>query len=141
MSPRSFDYEHLITFEETNLVGNVYFTNHLRWQGHCRERFLSEHAPSVLDALGDSFALSTVRCSCDYFAELNAFDRITIRMTLAAVRQNRLQMRFDYIRATGDHEELVARGEQETACMQRTDEGLRPAPIPPELQAALDDYA
>ncbi len=36
---------------ETSLVGNVYFTNYLLWQGHCRERFLMEHAPEVLELL------------------------------------------------------------------------------------------
>lgn len=140
MSLQGFDYEHLVTFEETSLVGNVYFTNHLRWQGHCRELFLREHAPGVLAALTDSFALVTTRCACEYFAELSAFDRITIRMTLGEVRQNRLLMRFDYFRTTSGHQELVARGEQEVACMARTAEGVRPAPVPPELLAALSRY-
>ena len=39
---RVYEYEHVVTFDETNLVGNVYYTNHLRWQGHCRELFLRE---------------------------------------------------------------------------------------------------
>jgi enediyne biosynthesis thioesterase len=140
MTPRAFDYEHLVTFEETNLVGNVYFTNHLRWQGHCRERFLRDHAPGVLADLSGSFALVTTRCSCEYYAELYAFDRVTIRMTLGAVHQNRILMRFDYVRA-GAREDLIARGEQEAACMIRTDEGMRPAPVPGELLAALSRYA
>ncbi|HVR11545.1 MAG TPA: acyl-CoA thioesterase, partial [Thermoanaerobaculia bacterium] len=42
---RYFEYRHLVGFEETNLVGNVYYVNHLRWQGRCREMFLLEHAP------------------------------------------------------------------------------------------------
>ena len=28
-----YEYRHVVGFEETNLVGNVYFVNHLRWQG------------------------------------------------------------------------------------------------------------
>ena len=37
---RAFEYRHLVGFEETNLVGNVYYANHVRWQGRCREMFL-----------------------------------------------------------------------------------------------------
>ena len=43
-----YEYRHLVGFEETNLVGNVYYVNYLRWQGRCREMFLLEHAPDVL---------------------------------------------------------------------------------------------
>ena len=36
MSRRTFDMDHVVTFEETNLVGNVYYTNYFSWQGRCR---------------------------------------------------------------------------------------------------------
>lgn len=39
---RPYSIEHVVTFAETNLIGNVYFVNHVRWQGECRERFLYE---------------------------------------------------------------------------------------------------
>lgn len=133
---RAFEHEHRVTFEETNLVGNVYFVNHLRWQGHCRELFLRERAPGVVAALADRLALVTTSCSCEYYAELEAFDLITVRMTLRGVRQNRVLMGFDYLRGG----ELVARGHQEVACMKRTDHGTIPAPVPGELRDALAGY-
>jgi len=111
----TYDYEHIVTFDETNLVGNVYFTNHLRWQGHCRELFLQEHAPNLCVQLGESLVLVTTRCSCEYYAELAAFDRVLVRMSLGAVRQNRLLLSFEYLRSTDAGVELVARGEQEVA--------------------------
>ena len=46
---RYYEYRHVVTFRETNLVGNVYYTNHLEWQGRCRELFLRDHAPEVQD--------------------------------------------------------------------------------------------
>jgi len=57
-------------------------------------------------------------------------------MTLAEIRQNRVLMRFDYLRG----ELLVARGEQEIACMRRDDGETRPVPVPAELRAALAGY-
>jgi enediyne biosynthesis thioesterase len=139
MTVRSYEYRHVVTFEETNLVGNVYFTRYLSWQGRCRELFLHDHAPGVLDELGRDLRLVTTRVSCDYFAELLAFDEVIVRMTLQAVSQTRIAMAFQYLRQTGDGTELVARGEQEAACLRVADDGsASPDRIPTELQAALE---
>jgi enediyne core biosynthesis thioesterase len=137
---RTYDYAHVVTLEETNLVGNVYFVSHLRWQGQCRELFLRERAPGVLDALRRRLVLVTTRCSCDYFAELDAFDRVVVRMSLGELRESRIVMRFDYVRDGGEPPELVARGEQEIACLERSDGGLRPVPVPTELREALTPF-
>ena len=52
-----YEWHHIITFEETNLVGNVYYANHIRWQGSCREMFLRAHAPEVLEQLNQDLVL------------------------------------------------------------------------------------
>ena len=95
---RRYDYEHVVTFDETNVVGNVYFVNHLRWQGHCRELFLARAGRACRAELAESLVLVTTRCSCEYFAELVAFDRVQVRMSLAELGQSRVLMRFDYFR-------------------------------------------
>jgi len=138
---RAYEYRHVVGFEETNLVGNVYYVNHLRWQGRCREMFLRDHAPGVLDELARDLALVTTRCACDYLAELAAFDEVVIRMRLGALAQNRLTMLFEYWRRVGEDEELVARGEQQVACMRREGDRLTPTPVPEELRQALRLYA
>jgi enediyne biosynthesis thioesterase len=138
---RAFEYRHVVGFEETNLVGNVYYVNHVRWQGRCREMFLRKHAPDVLEALAQDLRLVTLRCSCEYLSELAAFDEVVIRMTLGRLTQNRLTLLFDYVRVADGAEETVARGEQEVACM-RSDQGhLQPARIPESFRTALEAYA
>ena len=134
---RFYEYRHIVSFQETNLVGNVYFTNHLAWQGRCREMFLHEHAPEVIGELSRGLSLATVNCSCEYFAELTVFDEIIVRMRLAELVQNRMRLAFEYWRG----EELVARGEQQIACMKRDGEKLSPTPVPPTLREALAAYA
>lgn len=138
---RTFNYRHVITLEETNLVGNVYFTNYLRWQGHCRERFLMEHAPGVLRALQGALALVTVSCQCDFFDELFASDTVELRMALQGTSDNRVTMAFDYYRTSGSVAQLVARGSQTIACMSRTEHGTVPVSVPAELREALSHYA
>lgn len=138
---RAFEYTHVVSFEETNLVGNVYYANHVRWQGRVREMFLHEHARGVLDSLSRGFALVTTRVSCEYLAELSAFDRLVIRMRLGSLKQNRIDMLFEYWRRADETEELVARGEQQVACMQREGGRLVPVPVPVELREALRPYS
>jgi len=138
---RAYVYQHVVSFEETNLVGNVYYVNHLRWQGRCRELFLRQHTPEVLEELANGLSLVTTRCSCEYLAELSAFDEVVIQMRLGELTQNRLTMRFEYFRVNGDTEELVARGEQQVAFMRREGDRMIPTPIPPGLREALRPYA
>lgn len=138
---RAYEYRHVVAFEETNVAGNVYFANHVRWQGRCREMFLRDHAPSLLREIEAGLALITTRCSCEYLAELGAFDEIVIRMRLGAVVQNRVSLVFEYVRKAAGGEELVARGEQEVACMRRAAGRLFAEPVPHALRDALAPYA
>lgn len=136
---RAYEYRHVVGFEETSLVGNVYYANHLHWQGRAREMFLRDHAPEILSQLENGLALVTLRCSCEYLGELRAFDQVLVRMLLASITQNRIAMRFEYWRE-GQTRELVARGEQEIACMRREAGGLVPAPVPRSLRDALEPF-
>lgn len=133
---RTYDYAVTVAFEETNLVGNVYFVNHLRWQGKCREMFLHEHAPGVVGDLAAGLRIFTVRCVCEYHEELSAFDEVVVRMSLRALRQTSLGLSFDYVKRVGGRELLVARGEQEIAFLR----GGAAAPVPEELRRALAPY-
>jgi enediyne biosynthesis thioesterase len=137
---KAYEYHHIVSFEETNLVGNVYYANYVRWQGRCREMFLRDNAPEIIQELSQGLALVTVRVSCDYLSELFAFDEVIIRMRLGEIKQNRITMLFEYWRVTDGGEELIAKGEQQAACMRRQGEQTVPTPIPPSLKAALERY-
>lgn len=138
---KAFEYKHIVGFEETNLVGNVYYANFVRWQGRCREMFLYTHSPEVLEMLKHGFAMVTTHVSCEFISELNAFDELLIRMRLGNVKQNRVTMIFEYWRVNADGEEIIAKGEQGIACMQREGDSMVPAPVPKGLLEALKGYA
>jgi enediyne biosynthesis thioesterase len=140
MSAMAYEYRHVVTFEETNLFGNAYYVHYVKWQGICRELFLRDHAPGVLDELQTGLVLSTVRCSCRYGAELRAFDTVVLRMSLASTVWNRIVLRFDYFRELGDRLEPVASGEQEIACMERREGRAVEREIPGPLLEALERY-
>jgi enediyne biosynthesis thioesterase len=136
-----YEYRHVVGFEETNLVGNVYQVNYVRWQGRCREMFLLEHAPAVLDELCDDLDLVTIGSECEYLAEISAFDEVSIRMRLEELTETRINFVFDYVRVRDGVEELIARGRQQVACMRGRHGSATPARVPAQLRTALETYA
>ncbi|MEU6077880.1 acyl-CoA thioesterase [Micromonospora sp. NPDC047074] len=136
-----FEYLHTVGFEETNLVGNVYYVNYLRWQGRCREMFLKERAPDVLADVRDDLKLFTLRVDCEFFAEITAFDELSIRMRLEELAQTQVEFSFDYVKLDRDGgETLVARGRQRIACMRGPNTRTVPARVPEALVTALAPY-
>lgn len=136
-----FEITHMIAFEETNLVGNVYYANYLLWQGRCRELFLQQHAPSVLADLQGGLKLFTLTVSCEFFAELTAFDEVRVRMRLVELAQTQVEFEFDYVHLQNDVEVLVARGRQRIACMRGEPGATQPTPVPAELVTALHPFS
>ncbi|MEV0887803.1 acyl-CoA thioesterase [Streptomyces microflavus] len=135
-----FEYRHTVGFEETNLVGNVYYVNYLRWQGRCREMFLYQKAPDVLAEVRDDLKLFTLKVDCEFFAEITAFDELSIRMRLSELGQTQLEFTFDYVKVTGGSETLVARGRQRIACMRGPNTDTVPSRVPEALARALEPY-
>jgi len=137
---RTYDHRHVVTFQDTNLVGNVYFANFVAWQGACREHFLRDRAPGVLQQLAGELSLVTVSCQCEFLAEVFAFDEVIVKMSLVEALHNRLDLGFEYVRISAGAEELVAIGRHRVACMRRDAGQLVAAPIPDELRAAALEY-
>ncbi|MEU7489588.1 acyl-CoA thioesterase [Streptomyces sp. NPDC042319] len=126
-----------MTFDETNLAGNVYFAHYVHWQGHCREHFLADYAPEVVRAMQEGeITLVTTSCDMDFYAECFALHEVSIAMTLRTRSANRLQMTFDYQCGS----KRIAHGSQTVACLRRTPSGALPIPIPDELTTALDRF-
>ncbi|MFC5064246.1 acyl-CoA thioesterase [Actinomycetospora atypica] len=136
-----YEIRHVVGFEETNLVGNVYYVNYLRWQGRCREMFLKEKAPAVLAEVREDLKLFTLKVDCEFFAEITAFDELSVRMRLEELTQTQVQFAFDYVRVTDGDATLVARGRQRVACMRGPNTATEPTRVPEALRVALAPYS
>lgn len=137
---RYFEYRHTVGFEETNLVGNVYYVNYLRWQGRCREMFLKQHCPEVLADIRAGLKMFTLKVDCEFFAEITAFDELSIRMRLAELTQTQIEFTFDYLKLGTDRELMVACGRQRVACMGTDNGQTSPMRVPEPLARALQAY-
>jgi enediyne core biosynthesis thioesterase len=135
-----YEIRHTVGFEETNLVGNVYYVNYLRWQGRCREMFLKEKAPAVLADLQSDLKLFTLKVECEFFSEITAFDLLSVRMRLEELTQTQIEFSFDYVKITDGVQNLVATGRQRIACMRGANNDTVPTRVPAELRDALVPY-
>ena len=113
-TPRFFEYRMQVSFEETNVVGNVYFANYFVWQGKCREAFLAKYAPQVLEDFAAGHGMITKESSCVFFNESFAFDKLLIRMSLEKINRTSIAMSFDYYRDGDGDLTLLAQGKQST---------------------------
>lgn len=139
---RFYEYRHVVAFEETDLVGNVYHVNYARWQGRCREMFLLKHVPGVLDEFRVGLKLVTTETECEYLSEVAAFDEVAIRMRVEELTQTQIGFAFDYVRLHDGTEELVARCRQRVVCMRDCDgPPTAAARVPEPLRRALEGYA
>jgi enediyne biosynthesis thioesterase len=137
---RYYEYRHVIGFEETNLVGNVYYANYVRWQGQCREMFLLEHAPTILDDLLGSLRLFTLSTDCEFLGELAPFNELSVRMRVTDLTQSQIGFTFDYVHIRAGVEDLVARGSQRIACMRYDNGHITPARVPESLRSAAEGF-
>lgn len=133
-----FEYRFKVGFEETNVVGNVYFANYFVWQGKCREAFLAEYASQVLADFADGHGMITKESSCEFFNESFAFDDILIRMYLGKLNHTSVTMLFEYYREKGDQVELLAKGKQ-TAIWASPEQKI--AMLPDYLYDAIKQFA
>jgi enediyne core biosynthesis thioesterase len=136
-----YEYRFKTTFEETNVVGNIYFANYALWQGKCREMFLYDYCRDILQDINDGLALITTDLSLQFISQLFAFDEVVIRMTLGAHSQSRLMMEFEYFREHEDQLTLVCRGHQATVAMRKSGDRMVAVPFPQPLLDTLEAYS
>lgn len=138
---KQFEYRHIVSFEDTNVMGNVYFANYLSWQGKCREMFLKEKAAHILNEIENGqLSMITLHCSCTFLEELKAFDEVAVCMSLESVQHNRIKMFFEYNKVSEGTKQAVATGIHETGCFRRSGNGLEGIPVPDELRKVLSAY-
>ena len=94
---KKYSCEKLITFKQTNIMGNTYFSNYVEWQGEAREKLLLCHPAAgafmkqnphiflITHSLGHRFITNT------YFG-----DRLRIDITSKNIMDYSLMLVFRY---------------------------------------------
>ena len=120
----------------------------IRWQGKCRERFLTDHAPELLKSVAaGTLALHTNQVGFSLLndARIAPSDRIRLNMRMTDLK-SRLTVRFDYELTSDTSEEptvrRIATGTQVLCCKRRNAEGHFSACVfPTEMLRALRSFS
>lgn len=92
------------TLEDSNLVGNVYFSNYARWQGIVRDTFFYQQDASFFRGTGEKGELLTSTCEVEHLREAMPFDSIVVRMYMESVTVSSVSLRFEYFRQDNENQ-------------------------------------
>jgi len=96
-SKKYYEYRHLVTFDDTNSAGNVYFAQYFKWMGKCRELILAEYYPEIISDMKKGFGFATEFAHIDFAKECFLYDNILVRMTIADLTRTRVEFDFQFI--------------------------------------------
>ena len=110
-SKNRFEYLSRVTIGDTNLLGNMYFTNHFKIQGVTRELWMQECVENAAKHLSDGLLLITKSAHCDYIKDFYLDDTVACQMTVGKIRKASFMLEFEFLNAKTL--ELHAKGYQE----------------------------
>jgi acyl-CoA thioesterase FadM len=118
------------TWEDANVVGNVYFANYGVWQGRARDRFLQALAPELFRSSAKRSMLHCLNTGTYHLREAMPFDSVDVKVYITTVSERGARLEFDFLRAGGNAPgSKLARGFHEVAWVSRN-RSSTPEPLP-----------
>ena len=105
-----YEYNHHVTFADTNMAGNVYFATYVMWMGKCRDLLMGEHYPQLKNHINNGFGFSTEFVHVDYIHETFLFDEVIVRLTISNLTRTRVEFLCEFVNAANNT--LLAKGSQ-----------------------------
>ena len=133
---RVFTTEIMITLKDTNVFGNVYFSNFIEFQGVIREKFLLATVPDLHDLLTrTSIRLVTVDTYNKFISNAYFGDVLLVELTTSSIQAASCKLNIVFKnKNTGD---LIGRGYQTFCVVKANGKVVR---LPEELLGPLDFY-
>jgi acyl-CoA thioesterase FadM len=129
-------YEHIFetALEDSNLVGNIYFSNYCTWLGRTRDTFLNKVCPELFNTPGGGELFCT-RNYIKHLREAMPFDKICVQMRLKSFGKNGIKFYFEFFRyVDGVRGEKIAFAEHEVVWSQSARTGVELGEIPHALK-------
>jgi enediyne biosynthesis thioesterase len=92
------------SFEDGNIVGNIYFATYGAWQGRVRDKFFYDLSPEDFCGRPDS-ELTCTNFRTTQLREAMPFDRIRVEMRMLALYERAADLSFQYFRVAPDGSE------------------------------------
>lgn len=132
-------YEHVFetTQDDSNLVGNVYFSNYATWLGRTRDHFFNQMVPGMYTGELSVEPFNT-RTFIKHLREAMPFDQIQVVMKLKQYSQNGLKLYFEYYQfKDGKRSFKIAFAEHEVTWTEATRDSILISEMPASLHRAF----
>lgn len=122
--------------KDSNLVGNVYFSNYFVWQAEVRNDFLIKYIPE-LKYSPDKGIPVCVNSEITYLRENMPFDTVVVTMALRELRKNGVRLVFEYFKKLDDGSLEKTSFSYHDFVWSRSGKEISPMPLPAELVKAI----
>jgi acyl-CoA thioester hydrolase len=127
---RHFDFEHRVTYAETDRMGFVYYANYLIYFEIGRTEYIRSSGMAYKELEDMGYMLPVLEASCKYLKPARYDDVLTIRTTISEFKGIRLGFTYEILR---DGIKLV----EGTTSHAFVDIEGRPRKLSPELQEKI----
>jgi enediyne biosynthesis thioesterase len=133
---RIFTTEKVITFKDTNLFGNVYFSNFIEYQGEIREKFFLSSFPDLNELLAKrKIRLVTIDVYNKFINSAYFGDTLLIELTTSDLNAATCKLNINFKNKTTG--KLVGQGYQRLSIVNSKGKVIR---VPEILRELLDFY-
>jgi len=91
---------------ESNMVGNIYFSNYYKWQGSVRDSYFYQLLPAHYQQTYVSSDLRCLKTRIDHLRDTMPFARIVVRMYLNRLYEHGCELGFEYFQQMPNGQEI-----------------------------------
>lgn len=118
---------------DSNMVGNIYFSNYYKWQGIVRDSYFYSLIPDHFHQTFSNCELRCIKTRVDHLRDTMPFAKIIVRMYLNSLFENGCELGFEYFQLLpGGKEIKLAFGNHLALWIDRSDVNLPRAVRLPE---------
>lgn len=125
------------TLEDSNLVGNIYFANYVKWLARTRDSYFYQINPYYFKKIGQEGEFISLKTKVVHLQEAMPFDRILVKMYIKKVYTSGMDLVFDFFKSDKNDFKKLAHAENRIVWVRRKDEMVVPEKFPEDLEHTI----
>ena len=126
------------TLADSNLVGNIYFSNYSKWLGRVRDTFFYNILSDYYKGFGEMGEFKCLSCDINHLGEAMPFDKVIIKMYLDKVYENGMDLNFEFYKEQKNQSfQKLAFARHKIVWCKMHKNGVAPEKMPAQLMKAI----
>ncbi len=122
--PIVFEKTFETTYEDSNLMGNIYFSNYFIWQSRIIDQYFNKVEPDYSPGPDNKGELLCLDSSVEYLRHAEPFDKILVTMSLKYLYEQAVKFHFEYFQVDpAGKKEKIAFGDNEVLWVEHNNLG------------------